>query len=300
MTTTLRLATRRSALALVQARAAAAEIVTHHPDLRIEELLVTTSGDRFRDRPLQDIGGKGLFLKEIEQALLDGRADFAVHSMKDVPTELAPGLVLAAVPARADPRDVLVSRTGRGLADLPRGARVGTSSLRRRTQLLSLRPDLNVLPLRGNVDTRLRKVEEGEVDAVVLAAAGLDRLDLRDRATEMLAPHDFLPAVGQGTLGIECRDDDERVRSWLAALDHPLTRICATAERAFMEAVEGSCRLPVAAYGVQEDGQLWLRGLLAEEDGSRVRRGERRGPWTTNLDQAAALGRELGAALRAQ
>ena len=300
MTTTLRLATRRSALALVQARAAAAQIAAHHGSLQVEELLITTSGDRFRDRPLQDIGGKGLFLKEIEQALLDGRADIAIHSMKDVPVDLAPGLTMAALPERADPRDVLVSRTGGTVANLPRAAQVGTSSLRRRVQLLALREDLNVVPLRGNVDTRLAKVDRGDVDATVLAAAGLHRLGLTERATELLEPTHFLPAVGQGALGIECRSDDDRVLELLAAMDHLPTRICVTAERAFMEAVEGSCRMPVAAHCIRQGEQLWIRGMLAEEDGSRARYGERRAGWPTELNVAAELGRELGVELRAQ
>jgi len=300
MTTSIRLATRRSALALVQARAAAAQIAAHHGNLQVEELLVTTSGDRFRDRPLQDIGGKGLFLKEIEQALLDGRADIAIHSMKDVPVDLAPGLTMAAVPERADPRDVLVSRSGGTIADLPRGARVGTSSLRRRTQLLALREDLDVVPLRGNVDTRLSKVDQGDVDATVLAAAGLHRLGLTERATALLEPTEFLPAVGQGALGIECRSDDRRVLELLAPMDHLPTRVCVTAERAFMEAVEGSCRMPVAAHGIRQGEELWIRGMLAEEDGSRARHGQRRADWPTELHVAAELGRELGVELRAR
>ncbi|MBW2525319.1 MAG: hydroxymethylbilane synthase [Deltaproteobacteria bacterium] len=298
MSTTIRLATRRSALARVQAGGVAKAIAAGHPGLTVEELLVTTSGDRFRDRPLQDIGGKGLFLKEIEQALVDGRADVAVHSIKDVPAELAPGLVLAAIPARVDPRDVLVTRTGGGLESLARGARVGTSSLRRRTQLLEQRADLEVIPLRGNVDTRLGKVEQGEVDAVVLAAAGLERLGLSNRATAVLDPSTMLPAVGQGALGIECRSDDPTVRQLLEHLDDLPTRVCVTAERSFMEAVEGSCRLPVAAHCIREGDQLWIRGMLAEEDGSRVRRGERRASWTTEPEEAARIGRDLGDELR--
>jgi hydroxymethylbilane synthase len=218
--------------------------------------------------------------------------------MKDVPVDLARGLTMAAVPERADPRDVLVSRTGGTIADLPPAARVGTSSLRRRTQLLALREDLNVVPLRGNVDTRLSKVDRGDVDATVLAAAGLHRLGLTERARQLLEPTEFLPAVGQGALGIECRSDDERVLEMLAPMDHQPTRVCVTAERAFMEAVEGSCRMPVAAHCIRRGEQLWIRGMLAEEDGSRVRQGQRQAAWPTELDVAAELGRELGLELR--
>lgn len=300
MTRPLRLATRRSQLALTQARGVGAMLQELHPGLTIEELQVVTTGDRFRDRPLQDIGGKGLFLKEIEQALVDGKADIAVHSMKDVPAELAPGLTMAAIPAREDPRDALFSRTGQRLDELPAGARVGTSSLRRRTLVLEGRPDLEVLPLRGNVDTRLRKATDGEVDAVILALAGLRRLGLTDRATEIFDPGRFLPAVGQGALGIECRHDDEEVLALLAAADHPETRICVSAERAFMAAVEGSCRMPVAAHAVRAGDELHMSCLLADDDGSRARRAEEQIPWPDDLEAAAALGQRLGSELRAR
>ncbi|MCC6523022.1 MAG: hydroxymethylbilane synthase [Polyangiaceae bacterium] len=292
------LGTRKSKLALAQARAYCASLVERcRPEvaLAIEEVHVVTSGDRFQDRSLQDIGGKGLFIKEVEEALLDRSTDFAVHSIKDVPAALAPGLVLAAVPEREDARDVVVTRNGRPLAELPKGARLGTSSLRRRAYLSLARPDLEVLALRGNVDTRLRKLEEGQVDAIVLAAAGLRRLGLGDRATEHLPPELCLPAVGQGALGIECRADDERVRALLARTDHAPTRLCVTAERAVMEAVGGSCHLPVAAYGLRVGGELWLRAMLAEADGTRMRTAERRAPWPEgDLAAAEALGRALG------
>jgi hydroxymethylbilane synthase len=294
----LTLATRKSALALAQSRAFAARLVAAHAGLTIEELQLTTSGDRFAQERLQDIGGKGLFVKELEEALYDGRADFAVHSIKDVPAELAPGLVLACVPEREDPRDVLVSRGGKKLSELPRGARVGTSSMRRALCLQAARPDLVIEPLRGNVDTRLRKATEGELDAVVLALAGLRRLGLADKATEVLDVGVSLPAIGQGALGIECRAEDDRVRGLLAKLAHGETSVCVTAERAFMAAVGGSCRLPVAAHATREGGEIHLRAFVADADGSRVRRGERRASFPATDAEAHRLGAELGAELR--
>ena len=295
--TTLTLATRKSKLALAQARAYAEALKAVNPGLVVEELHVVTSGDRFQDRPLQEVGGKGLFIKEIEEALLDSRADFAVHSIKDVPADLAPSLTLAAIPLREDARDVLCVREGATLDDLPTGARVGTSSLRRRMALLAARPDLQIGVLRGNVDTRLRKLDEGEVDAIVLAYAGLLRLGLGERATQLLAPELMLPAVGQGALGIECRGGDDRVREALARTDDADTRLRVTAERAFMRAVGGSCQLPVAAYALREGDGLWLRGMVADPDGSRPRFGERRTRWS--LDEAEQAGADLGAELHA-
>ncbi len=299
----LRLATRKSKLALTQARAYAQQLMTANPGLRIEEVHVVTSGDKFQNQSLQALGGKGLFIKEIEEALLDDRADFAVHSIKDVPAELAPGLELAAIPAREDPRDAMVTREGCTLADLPMGARVGTSSLRRRTMLLKQRADLQIAPLRGNVDTRLRKLEEGQSDAIVLAYAGLRRLGMADRATEVLSPEQMLPAVGQGALGIESRQGDESVISALRKTDDATTRVRVAAERAFMAAVGGSCHLPVAAYCLLEGEQLWLRAMLADEDGSNARFGEQRAGYDpTNMEQsetsAALAGTTLGQALR--
>jgi hydroxymethylbilane synthase len=294
----LTLATRRSALALAQSRAFARSLADKTPGLAIEELLVVTSGDKTQDKPLQDIGGKGLFIKELEEALLDGRADFAVHSIKDVPAELAPGLAIACVPAREDPRDVLVTRDGMKLADLPPGAKVGTSSLRRVVALRAARPDLVFEPARGNVDTRIRKVHEGQYDAVVLALAGLKRLGWEDRATEILSPDVSLPAIGQGALGIECKDGDDATRAVLAVLTHAETAICVAAERAVMAAVDGSCRLPVAAHATREGQELRLRALLADPDGSNLRRGERTAAWPASEGDAAKLGRDLGAELK--
>lgn len=293
------LATRRSQLALAQTRAFARKLEEASPGLEIEELHVVTSGDKTQDRPLQDIGGKGLFIKELEEALLDGRADFAVHSIKDVPAELAPALTIACIPLREDPRDVLVSRGGELLVGFLVGVRVGTSSLRRAVALLAARPDLRIEPLRGNVDTRLRKVEEGVVDATVLALAGLKRLGLAERATEILAPEVSLPAIGQGALGIECRAADEGIRAVLAKVADPETTICVAAERAVMAAVEGSCKTPVAAYATRRGGEMWLRAMLAEPDGSRLRAGERRIAWPGGVDEAEGVGRDLGAALKA-
>ncbi|MEZ4439382.1 MAG: hydroxymethylbilane synthase [Polyangiaceae bacterium] len=297
--TTLRLATRKSMLALAQARAYA-DTLTKEGDLSIEEVHVVTSGDKFVDRPLQALGGKGLFIKEIEEALLEGRADFAVHSIKDVPAELAEGLTLVSIPMREDPRDVLVSKSGAPLAELPKGAKVGTSSLRRKCMLHRSRPDLEIGPLRGNVDTRLRKLEEGEVDAIVLAYAGLRRLGLGDRATEVLDPEVMLPAVGQGALGIECRAGDDEVAARIVKTQDPETRLRVTAERAFMAAVGGSCQLPVAAYAERDGDELWLRAMLADADGSRPRFAERRTPWSDDVEAAAALGHELGRELAAR
>jgi hydroxymethylbilane synthase len=290
-------ATRKSALALAQSRAFASGLVEKNPGLSVGELHITTSGDRFTDRPLQDIGGKGLFIKELEEALLDGRADFAVHSIKDVPGELVPGLHIACIPEREDPRDVLVTKSGAPLADLPHGALVGTSSLRRSLCLSAARPDLRIEPLRGNVDTRLRKVSEGEYDGIVLAYAGLKRLGLADRATEVLEPSVCLPAVGQGALGIECKQGNAGVEEALSRVEHGETSIVVSAERAFMRRVGGNCRMPIAAFGIREAGDLFFRAFLAEPDGSRPRRGERRTPWPRSLEEARGVGEDLAAEL---
>ncbi len=298
----LTLATRRSKLALAQARAYAAELSRAHPGLTIEELQVVTTGDRIQDRPLQDVGGKGLFIKEIEEALVARRADFAVHSIKDVPADLAEGLCLAAMPRRADARDVLVTKTGGGLASLAPGAVIGTSSLRRSSQLLARRGDVTIEPMRGNVDTRLRKLESGQVDAIVLARAGLIRMGLDGYASEVLEPEVMLPAVGQGALGIECRADDQRTRALLAVSDDAETRIAVEGERAFMRAVGGSCQLPVAAHCLPAPDALWLRGMLADADGSNARFGERRAERPRDAQRATEvaiqMGRDLGDALK--
>lgn len=288
------LATRKSMLALAQARAWAKTLTDAHPGLVVEEKHVVTSGDRIQDRPLYEVGGKGLFLKEIEEALVAKEADFAVHSIKDVPAELADGLVLAAVPKREDARDAWVSRTGAGFRDLPSGSKVGTSSLRRITLLRAARPDLEYVPLRGNVDTRLRKVTEGEIDAAVLAMAGLRRLGRADAVTEALSPELSLPAVGQGALGIECRREDEATAAILRATHDPETAVAVSAERGVMAAVGGSCKIPVAAYVVREGGDAVLRAMLADEDGSNARFTDARRPWPASEDDARAWGLAVG------
>lgn len=292
--TRLILATRRSALALAQSRAFARALVALSPGLEVGELEVVTSGDKITDRPLQDVGGKGLFVKELEEALLDGRAHFAVHSYKDVPAEIPDGLVIACVPRREDPRDVLITQAGATLATLPAGARVGTSSLRRAAAIGLARPDLRIVPLRGNVDTRLRKLDEGQVEAIVLALAGLRRLDLERRATEVLDPSVMLPAIGQGALGIECRAADEETQRALAPIDDPETSTRVAAERGVMVALGADCRTPVAAHAVRTDEGLWLRAMIAEPDGARPRMGERRVAWPGSSAEATRVGLDLG------
>ncbi len=291
------LATRRSALALAQARAWAAGLLAKRPGLAVRELHVVTTGDRITDRPLQAIGGKGLFLKEIEEALAERRADFAVHSIKDVPAELAPGLRIAAVPAREDPRDAIVAREGRPFLELPQGGLVGTSSLRRVALLRRERPDLRFAPLRGNVDTRLRKLAEGECDAIVLAYAGLRRLGLGDRATEVLSPERSLPAVGQGALGIECREGDDETAEDLASTHDLETALAVAAERGVMVAVGGSCQVPVAAYALREGGEMRLRAMLADAEGNDPHFVEARFAWPEHDAEARARGEELGRTL---
>lgn len=279
--TRIRYATRKSALALAQCRAFVRALTLAHPadSLETEELQVVTSGDRIQDRPLSEVGGKGLFTKEIEEALLDLRADFAVHSIKDVPSIIVPELAIVCIPKREDPRDVLVSPRHGTLADLPPGAKVGTSSLRRAVALKAVRADLEIVPLRGNVDTRLRKVEAGECDAIVLARAGLLRLGLEARATEVLAPTVSLPAVGQGALGIEARADDQATARLLSPLHDHETAMCVWAERGVMEALEGDCRTPLAAYAQHRGHALSLEAFVAEPDGTRFRRIARSVAW---------------------
>jgi hydroxymethylbilane synthase len=270
---TLRIATRKSQLALWQAEHVAALLRAAHPGIAIELVPLLTQGDRIQDRTLAAIGGKGLFIKELEVAIEEKRADLAVHSMKDVPADLPPGFAIGAVLTRADPRDALVTKTGvQRLEDLPRGARVGTSSLWRQAQLYALRPDLKIDALRGNVDTRLRKLDEGGMDAIVLACAGLIRLGLESRITARLDPKLCLPAVTQGIIGIECRDGDAGTLKLLQALEDPATRLVMEAERAFSRRLGGSCQSPVAAYAELHADQIELHGLVAEPDGSRLLR----------------------------
>jgi hydroxymethylbilane synthase len=294
-------ATRRSALALAQCRAFCAALKALHESLELVEEQVVTSGDRIQDRPLSEVGGKGLFVKEIEEALLAGRADFAVHSIKDVPGVLPPGLAIVCVPKREDARDVLVSPKYGALAALPSGARVGTSSLRRMVALKAARPDLEMVSIRGNVDTRLRKVDGGEFDAIVLARAGLVRLGLQGRATEVLDPSLSLPAVGQGALGIECRQDDDATRALLATMQDAVTATCVAAERGVLLALEGDCKTPIAAHAERVDSvRMRLRAFIADPDGSRLRADDRTLPWPASEDDAHRVGLEVGHALRAR
>ena len=287
---TVRIATRRSPLALWQAEHVAARLRAAHPGLAVELVPMTTQGDRILDSPLARIGGKGLFVKELERALLEGRADLAVHSMKDVPVELPPGLVIGAVLEREDPRDALVAREpGLDLDTLPAGARVGTSSLRRQCQLRARRPDLRVLDLRGNVGTRLGRLDEGRFDAIVLAAAGLRRLGEAGRITRALAPEEMLPAIAQGAIGVECREDDARVRGLLGPLEHGPTRVRVEAERAFNARLGGGCQVPLAAHAVLERGVILLRGLVGRPDGTELVEGVVSG----RPEDAALLGRVL-------
>ena len=296
-------ATRRSALALAQCRAFVARLKAAHPDLELVEEQVVTTGDKIQDRPLSEVGGKGLFVKEIEDALLERRADIAVHSIKDVPATLPDGLAITCIPLREDPRDVLVAPRHGKLADLPQGAKVGTSSLRRAVNLLAARPDLQIVPLRGNVDTRLRKVDAGEADAIVLARAGLVRLGLESRATEVLSPEVSLPAVGQGALGIESRVDDEATRARLAVLADPTTSRCVHAERGVLAALGADCKTPMGAYAerVEKDGvvSMRLRAFIAEarsesESEARVERQDETIAWPATDEDAMAFGTKVG------
>jgi hydroxymethylbilane synthase len=288
------IATRQSALAMWQAEHVRDCLRALHPACTVELLGLTTQGDRILDVPLADIGGKGLFIKELEQAMLEGRADLAVHSLKDVPMVVPEGFTLAAIMAREDPRDAFVSNAHKTLVDLPQGSVVGTSSLRREAQLRERFPHLVVEPLRGNVNTRLRKLDEGLYAAIILAAAGLKRLGFAERIRELLDPEDSLPAVGQGALAIECRSDRADVIHALGGLADQRTTFAATAERAFGTRLAGDCHTPLAAFAILRGDELWLRGLIASRDGTEVLRGERAARVTT-IDMAVALGDELGA-----
>ena len=270
MAAEVRIATRKSRLALWQAGHVAERIQAAHPGIATRLVPIVTEGDRILDRALTASGGKGLFIKELENALQGGEADIAVHSMKDVPAVLPPGLVIAAVLERGDARDAFVSAHHATLAALPRGARVGTSSLRRQSQLLAARPDVTAVLLRGNVETRVRKLDAGEYDAILLAIAGLERLGLAGRIRERLTPEQMLPAVGQGVIGIECRVADSRIRTLLAPLEHAPTRACLAAERAFAARLGGSCQSPIAGHATLSDGSLTLRGLVASPDGKQL------------------------------
>ncbi len=288
----LTIATRESALALWQAEHVRARLAALHSGCDVSLLGITTQGDKVLDQPLADIGGKGLFIKELELAMADGRADLAVHSLKDVPMDVPEGFALAAICEREDPRDAFVSNRYLDLAGLPGGARVGTSSLRREAQLRERDALLQVLPLRGNVNTRLRKLDEGRYDAIVLAAAGLKRLGFASRIASLLDPEESLPAAGQGAIAIECRSDRPDVIAALAPLADAATTLATAAERAFSRALSGSCHTPLAAHAVPRHGELWLRGLVASRDGATVMRGERSAV-VADVPAAEALGGAL-------
>lgn len=282
----LKIGTRGSPLALVQAETVAARLQADNSGLQTEIVVIKTTGDHVLDRPLSEIGGKGLFTKEIEEALFDRRIDLAVHSFKDVATVLPDGLVIAAVLPREDPRDALIAGAVTRIADLPERAVVGSASLRRRAQLLALRPDLEVVNLRGSVQTRLAKVESGQIHATLLAMAGLNRLGRPDAASAPIATDEILPAVAQGAIAIEVRADDADTRPLVEALDDRPTAIAVTAERAFLRALDGSCRTPIAAFATLEGEHMHFRGLLAEPEGTRV--------WRTTRDGLAADADRLG------
>jgi len=290
------IASRESRLAMWQAEHIQARLQTLYPGLTVEILGMTTQGDQILDKTLSKIGGKGLFVKELEQALQQGRADLAVHSIKDVPMQLPQGFSLAAICEREDPRDAVVSTRYADLADLPEGAIVGTSSLRREAQVRARFPHLQVKPLRGNVQTRLAKLDQGDYDAIILAASGLNRLGLGDRIRALLDPEDSLPAAGQGALGIEILTERTDLAALLTVLNHAETHACVSAERSLSRALGGSCQLPLGAYATLDGEQLQLSGLLAHPDGSMVLRANASAPW----QYADALGRAVAKSLREQ
>ncbi|HBZ92847.1 MAG TPA: hydroxymethylbilane synthase [Pseudomonas sp.] len=296
MSREIRIATRKSALALWQAEYVKARLEQAHPGLKVSLVPMVSRGDKLLDAPLAKIGGKGLFVKELETALLENEADIAVHSMKDVPMDFPEGLGLYCICEREDPRDAFVSNTYDSLDALPAGSVVGTSSLRRQAQLLARRPDLKIQFLRGNVNTRLAKLDAGEYDAIILAAAGLIRLGFEDRIRSSISAEDSLPAGGQGAVGIECRSADSDVHALLAPLHHRETALRVTAERALNKHLNGGCQVPIACYALLENDQLWLRGLVGQPDGSLLLRAEERAA----SSDAEALGVRVAEALLAQ
>jgi hydroxymethylbilane synthase len=293
---TVTIGTRGSQLALWQANWVKAAIRANHPDASVELAIIKTRGDKILDVPLAKVGGKGLFVKEIEEALLDGRIDLAVHSMKDMPAQIPGGLCIGAIPEREEPRDVLITRSGRPLDDLKPGARVGTSSLRRSAQLLYARPDVDIVPLRGNLDTRLRKLESESLDAIVLAAAGVRRLGLAHRITQVLDESIMLPAVGQGALCIEIREADPRITPLVGELDDRATRLVVMGERAFLDRLEGGCQVPIAGHGHLDEGGYSLTGLVCDVDGTHRIKETRTGP----AENSERIGLELADALLAK
>lgn len=287
---TLRIATRESALALWQAHYVKDKLEAAHPELTVVLVPMTTKGDQILDTPLAKVGGKGLFVKELEVAMLEDRADIAVHSMKDVPVEFPEGLMLHTICEREDPRDAFVSNQFNSIDELPEGAVVGTSSLRRQCQLKSLRPDLVIKDLRGNVNTRLRKLDDGEYQAIILAAAGLIRLEMPERIKQYIDTNTLLPANGQGAVGIECRSDDKQVQAWLSVLEHTETRQRVLAERAMNRKLEGGCQVPIGAFAEVNGDTIELRGLVGSLNGETILRAEISGKVT----DAEALGEQLG------
>jgi hydroxymethylbilane synthase len=277
MSRSLRIGTRGSALAIQQTQIVVDALHAAWPDLSVDVMHIRTTGDRIQDVPLAKIGDKGLFVKEIEEALLDGRIDWAVHSVKDLPSELPNGLSVGTLAARSDPRDALVARHGLNLATLPENAVIGTSSLRRRAQLLHWRPDLAIVPVRGNVDTRLRKLETDGLDGIVVAAAGLVRMGWEGRITDIIPPEISLPAVGQGALGVEMRSDDEEAHTLFQPLTCTATQAAVTAERTFLACLQGGCQVPIAAWATVDDSRLCLRGMISDIDGLTLLQGERWG-----------------------
>jgi hydroxymethylbilane synthase len=292
MTKPFRIGTRSSALALWQANWTKAELERKWPGLTVELVPIKTTGDKILNVPLSEVGGKGLFTKEIDEALLDGRVDAAVHSMKDIPFQLPPGIDFGAIPEREDPRDALVSN-GRQIDALPPAARIGTSSLRRQVQLKHRFPSMRITSLRGNVDTRLRKLTDGEFDAIVLALAGLRRLGRESVVTQILEEEFMLPAIGQGALGITCRENDAATREQLAVLEHLPTRVAVTAERGLLSALEGSCKVPIAGHAILEGGRISLRGLVANLEGTTVIKGEATGDPEKAHQLGVSLGKDL-------
>ncbi|NQU58958.1 MAG: hydroxymethylbilane synthase [Rhodospirillales bacterium] len=291
----LRIGTRGSPLALAQAEEVKARLIAAFPETIAEIVVIKTTGDMILDRALAEVGGKGLFTKEIDDAMLDGRIDLAVHSMKDVPTWLPEGIVLPCMLEREDPRDAFISEKAKCIAELPPGSVVGTAALRRQALILNMRPDLKVVTFRGNVQSRLRKLAEGEVDATLLALAGLNRLGNADVATSIIEPDEMLPAVAQGAIGVTCRTDDARGHTYLAALNHEATVLRVTAERALLEVLDGSCRTPIAALAeIDNQGGFSLRGLIAKPDGSEVLETRRSG----TTAEAEAMGRDAGEELK--
>ena len=284
---------RGSQLALWQANWVKSELERLHSNADIDIRIIATSGDKIQDVPLSKIGGKGLFVKEIEEALLANEIDIAVHSMKDVPMELPAELGISVITKRENPLDALISKNGEKLADLPQGATIGTSSLRRSSQLLKYRDDFKIHPLRGNVDTRLRKVEEGKYDAILLASAGLNRLGWANRITEEISHDILLPAMGQGALGIETRIDDTKIYDFISTLNHEQTHYAVSAERSLVGRLDGGCQVPIGAYARVEKGLITLKGLVASLDGEVIYRSENVGP----VDDAFNIGQELGAQL---